>query len=410
MSISKRFLKGMVIKMSDTTKKVHYGTLSVRAGQNPELTNGAIAAPIYQTTNYQFKNVEDGAKKCESIYNGYCYTRLGNPTLTILEEKMAALEGAEEALSFSTGVAAISALLFSQLKKGDHAVVDDTSYSATRYLFNNLLAKFGVEATFIDTSAIENVEGAIRPNTKMIYFESPANPTVKLVDIKAVAEIAKAHHALSVIDSTFASPILQRPLAMGIDLVMHSATKFIGGHGDVMGGILCGKKNLINYIRDDTYKNMGGIIMPIDAFLLIRGLKTLEVRMKKHCANAMEVAKFLESHPKIKRVYYPGLPSHPQHELAKRQMNDFGGMIAFELKGDLEAGVAFMNSLNFCRLAVSLGDVDTLIQHPASMTHWYMKREERLKAGITDGAVRISVGIEDVEDIIEDLEQALKKA
>lgn len=396
--------------MSDTTKKVHYGTLSVRAGQNPELTNGAIAAPIYQTTNYQFKDVEDGAKKCESIYNGYCYTRLGNPTLTILEEKMAALEGAEEALSFSTGVAAISALLFSQLKKGDHAVVDDTSYSATRYLFNNLLAKFGVEATFIDTSAIENVEGAIRPNTKMIYFESPANPTVKLVDIKAVAEIAKAHHALSVIDSTFASPILQRPLAMGIDLVMHSATKFIGGHGDVMGGILCGKKNLINYIRNDTYKNMGGIIMPIDAFLLIRGLKTLEVRMKKHCANAMEVAKFLESHPKIKRVYYPGLPSHPQHELAKRQMNDFGGMIAFELKGDLEAGVAFMNSLNFCRLAVSLGDVDTLIQHPASMTHWYMKREERLKAGITDGAVRISVGIEDVEDIIEDLEQALKKA
>jgi len=396
-------------KMNKSEKIIHYGTLSVRAGQNPEPITGAIAAPIFQTTNYQFRDVADGARKCESIYNGYCYTRVGNPTLTILEEKMAALEGAEEALAFTTGVAAISALLFSQLKQGDHVVVDETSYSATRYLFNNLLAKFGVEATFIDTSVVENVEPAIRPNTKMIYFESPANPTVKVVDIKAIAEIAKAHKAMSVIDSTFASPILQRPLDMGIDVVMHSATKFIGGHGDVMGGILCGKKELINTIRDDTYKNMGGAIMPLDAFLLIRGLKTLEVRVKKHCANAMEVAKYLESHPKVDRVYYPGLPSHPQHELAKRQMNDFGGMVTFELKGGLEAGITFMNSLNFCRLAVSLGDVDTLIQHPASMTHWYVDREERIKAGINDGSVRMSVGIEDVEDIISDLEQALAK-
>ena len=396
-------------KMNKSEKIIHYGTLSVRAGQNPEPITGAIAAPIFQTTNYQFRDVADGARKCESIYNGYCYTRVGNPTLTILEEKMAALEGAEEALAFTTGVAAISALLFSQLKQGDHVVVDETSYSATRYLFNTLLAKFGVEATFIDTSVVENVEPAIRPNTKMIYFESPANPTVKVVDIKAIAEIAKAHKAMSVIDSTFASPILQRPLDMGIDVVMHSATKFIGGHGDVMGGILCGKKELINTIRDDTYKNMGGAIMPLDAFLLIRGLKTLEVRVKKHCANAMEVAKYLESHPKVDRVYYPGLPSHPQHELAKRQMNDFGGMVTFELKGGLEAGITFMNSLNFCRLAVSLGDVDTLIQHPASMTHWYVDREERIKAGINDGSVRMSVGIEDVEDIISDLEQALAK-
>jgi len=396
-------------KMNKSEKIIHYGTLSVRAGQNPEPITGAIAAPIFQTTNYQFRDVADGARKCESIYKGYCYTRVGNPTLTILEEKMAALEGAEEALAFTTGVAAISALLFSQLKQGDHVVVDETSYSATRYLFNTLLAKFGVEATFIDTSVVENVEPAIRPNTKMIYFESPANPTVKVVDIKAIAEIAKAHKAMSVIDSTFASPILQRPLDMGIDVVMHSATKFIGGHGDVMGGILCGKKELINTIRDDTYKNMGGAIMPLDAFLLIRGLKTLEVRVKKHCANAMEVAKYLESHPKVDRVYYPGLPSHPQHELAKRQMNDFGGMVTFELKGGLEAGITFMNSLNFCRLAVSLGDVDTLIQHPASMTHWYVDREERIKAGINDGSVRMSVGIEDVEDIISDLEQALAK-
>jgi len=393
--------------MSDLNKKIHYGTLSVRAGQEPDPVYGSIAAPIFQTTNYQFKDVEDGAKKCESIYNGYCYTRLGNPTISILEEKMAALEGAEEALAFTTGVAAISALLFSQLKKGDHVVVDDTSYSATRYLFSELLAKFGVEATFVDTSKIENVEPAIRPNTKMIYFESPANPTVKIVDIKGIAAIAKAHGIMSVIDSTFASPILQRPLDMGIDLVMHSATKFIGGHGDVMGGILCGKKELINFIRDDTYKNMGGVIMPLDAFLLIRGLKTLEVRVQKHCANAMKVAQFLESHSKVARVYYPGLPSHPQHELAKVQMNDFGGMVTYELKGGLDDGVTFMNSLKFCRLAVSLGDVDTLIQHPASMTHWYVPREERIKAGINDGSVRMSVGIEDAEDIITDLDQAL---
>ncbi|WP_227765237.1 trans-sulfuration enzyme family protein [Zhaonella formicivorans] len=395
--------------MSEKWKSKRLGTLSVRAGQEPCPITGAIATPIYQTSNFQFVDVEDGAKKCESIDNGYCYTRLGNPTLSVLEAKMAALEGGEEALAFTTGVAAISALLFSVLKQGDHAIVTDTCYSATHYLFDTILPKFGVEVTFVDASEVRKVEQALRPNTRIIYFETPANPTVKLVDMKAIARIAKEHDLMSIVDSTFASPILQRPLEHGVDVVVHSATKYIGGHGDVMGGILVGNSKLMHTIRDDTYKNMGGVIMPIDAYFLLRGLKTLEVRMKKHCANAMAVAKYLENHSKVDRVYYPGLPSHPQHELAKRQMDDFGGMVCFELKGGLEAGVTFMNSLKFCRLAVSLGDVDTLIQHPASMTHWYVAKEERERSGITDGLVRMSVGIEDVEDIIADLEQALGK-
>ena len=395
--------------MTDNLMSKKLGTLAVRAGQDPCPVTGSIAAPIYQTTNYQFKNVEDGAKKCESIDNGYCYTRLGSPTQSILEKKMAALEGGEEALAFTTGVAAISALLFSVLKQGDHAVVTDTCYSATHYLFDSLLPKFGVEATFVDASEVRNVESALQSNTRIIYFESPANPTVKLVDIKAIAQLAKEKNILSVIDSTFASPILQRPLEQGIDVVVHSATKYIGGHGDVMGGILVGTKELMHTVRDETLKNMGGVIMPFDAYLLIRGLKTLEVRVKKHCENAMAVAKYLEQHPKVEGVFYPGLPSHSQHELAKRQMDDFGGMVCFELKKGLEAGITFMNSLKFCRLAVSLGDTDTLIQHPASMTHWYISKEEREKSGITDGLVRMSVGLEDPEDIILDLEQALDK-
>lgn len=395
--------------MPDQVQRKRLASLAVRAGQEACPVTGAVATPIYQTSNFEFKDVNDGARKCESIYNGYCYTRLGNPTQTVLEEKMAALEGGEAALAFASGVAAISALLLSQLQQGDHVVVADTCYSATHYLFSTLLPKFGIKSTFVDTSVSTNVERAMQANTKMIYFESPANPTIELADMSDIARIARQHRVLSVIDSTFATPILQRPLEFGIDVVVHSATKYIGGHGDVMGGILVSTKELIDTVRDDTLKNLGGVIGPFDAYLLIRGLKTLEVRVRKHCTNAMAVAQFLEEHPKVERVFYPGLPSHPQHELAKRQMQDFGGMVCFELQGGLDAGITFMNSLQFCRLAVSLGDVDTLVQHPASMTHWYVAREEREKSGITDGLVRMSVGIEDAEDIIEDLEQALAK-
>lgn len=383
------------------------GSKFVHAGQKSDPVTGAISAPIYLTSAYEFTSVEDGAKKCESFNNGYCYTRLGNPTQAVLEEKVAILEGAEAGLAFASGVAAISAVLLSQLKGGDHAVVSDTTYSASHYLFETTLRKFGVECDFVDATDPEKVRNAVRSNTRMLYFETPANPTVKLIDIRAMVEIAKAHNIMTVVDSTFATPYLQRPIEMGVNVVIHSATKYLCGHGDAMGGIVVGRKKLMDEIRDDTMKNVGGIISPTDAFLIIRGIKTLEVRMKKHCENAMKVAVFLEAHPKVSRVYYPGLSSHPQHEIAKKQMDDFGGMITFEVKGGIEAGVKLMESIKMCLLAVNLGDTATLLQHPASMTHWYVPREERLKGGITDGMVRMSIGIESVEDIIYDLEQAL---
>jgi len=383
------------------------GSKFVHAGQKSDPVTGAISAPIYLTSAYEFTSVEDGAKKCESFNNGYCYTRLGNPTQAVLEEKVAILEGAEAGLAFASGVAAISAVLLSQLKGGDHVVVSDTTYSASHYLFETTLRKFGVECDFVDATDTEKVRNAVRRNTRMLYFETPANPTVKLIDIRSMAEIAKTRNITTVVDSTFATPYLQRPIEMGVNVVIHSATKYLCGHGDAMGGIVVGRKKLMDEIRDDTMKNVGGIISPTDAFLIIRGIKTLEVRMKKHCENAMKVATFLEAHPKVSRVYYPGLPSHPQHEIAKKQMNDFGGMITFEVKGGIEAGVKLMESIKMCLLAVNLGDTATLLQHPASMTHWYVPREERLKGGITDGMVRMSIGIESVEDIIYDLDQAL---
>jgi methionine-gamma-lyase len=386
------------------------GTICVRAGQEQcDPVTGALATPIYQTTNYVFKDVEDGARKCESIHNGYCYTRLGNPTISVLERKVAALEGAGAALAFASGVAAISSLLFSHLQQGDHVVADGTTYSATNYLFGTLLHKFGVDTTFVNTAVGAEIEAALRPNTRLIYSESPANPTVKLADLPAIAAIGKQHGILTAVDNTFASPILQRPIELGIDVVIESATKYLGGHEDVMAGLLAGSQALMDKIRDDTMKNMGGILGPFEAYLVIRGLKTLEVRVQKHCQSSLIVAGYLEKHPKISRVYYPGLPSHPQHQLAKQLLSDYGGVICFEIRDGLQAGITFMNSLKFCRLAVSLGDVDTELEHPASMTHWYVPREEREAAGITDGLVRMSIGLEDVEDIINDLEQALDK-
>ncbi|KKM10983.1 methionine gamma-lyase [Clostridiales bacterium PH28_bin88] len=389
---------------------MYFDTLAVRAGQeNYDPVTGAIATPIYQTTNYAVANVDEGAARCVDLEAGYIYTRLWNPTQKALEEKVAALEGGEAALATGSGVAAITAFFTEVLKSGDHVVSDGTVYSATQYFFSEILPKFGVEVTFVDTSNPGNVEQAIRQNTRVIYFETPANPTIKLVDIAKVVEIAKGHGIMTAVDSTFASPYLQRPLSVGVDVVIHAATKYLGGHGDVQGGVVIGKKDLIMKIREGTLKNMGGIIDPFAAWLIIRGIKTLAIRMEKHCANAMAVARYLEAHPKVDRVYYPGLPSHPQHELAKRQMSGFGGMIAFEVKGGLEAGKTLLNSVRLCRLAVSLGDADTLIQHAASMTHVLVPREERLKAGITDGLIRLSVGIEDHRDIVADLEQAFKQ-
>lgn len=384
-------------------------TQLVHAGEDPCPQTGAMITPVYQTTSYLFQDVQDGASKCEHIDNGYCYTRLGNPTQSALETKLACLENGEAALAFASGVAAISALLFSHFKQGDHAIVDFTCYGATHYIFDNILKKFGVQTTFIDTSNPDNIQKAILPHTRMIYIESPANPTLKMVDLDKVAEAGQKNNILTAIDSTYATPYLQQPLRHGIDTVIHSTTKFLCGHGDAIGGALIGKKSQMDYIRDDTLKNMGGIISPWNAYLLIRGIKTLDIRMDKHCANALAVAGFLEKHPKIEQVFYPGLTSHPQHELAKQQMKDFGGMICFELKNGLQAGKDLLNNLKLCSLAVSLGHAETLIEHPASMTHWYVDKKNREKAGISDGLIRMSVGLEDPEDIINDLEQALKQ-
>ncbi|MCG1011177.1 methionine gamma-lyase [Tepidanaerobacter sp. GT38] len=386
-----------------------FNTKAIHAGQKPCPVTGAHVTPIYQTSTFVFKDVEQGARRFAGQEPGYIYTRLGNPTITELEEKIAALEGGEAALATASGMAAISTALVSLLKQGDHVVTGDTLYGCTHGFINELLPRYGVEVTAVDTSDLNNIEKAMKPNTKVVYVETPANPTMKMVDLKGAADVAHRHGALLIVDNTFMSPYLQRPIEHGADVVVHSATKYIGGHGDVIAGLIISSKELIDIMRIPYLKDFGGVLSPFDAWLLLRGLKTLGIRMERHCINAQKVAEYLEKHPLIEKVYYPGLPSHPQHELAKKQMDGFGGMMSFELKGGLEAGKILMNSVKMISLAVSLGCVDSLIQHPASMTHSPVPREERLKAGITDGQVRLSVGIEDVEDIINDLDQALKE-
>ncbi len=386
-----------------------FNTKAIHAGQKPCPVTGAHVTPIYQTSTFVFKDVDQGARRFAGEEEGYIYTRLGNPTLTELEAKVAALEGGEAAIGAASGMAAISTALVTLLKKGDHIVAGDALYGCTHSFISEILPQYGIEVTMVDTSDLKNIENAMKPNTKVIYVETPANPTMKLVDLKGASDIAHKYGAIIIVDNTFMSPYLQRPIEHGVDVVVHSATKYIGGHGDVLAGLIIGPKELIDTMRIPYLKDFGGILSPFDAWLLLRGLKTLGVRMERHCANAQKVAEYLEKHPLIDKVYYPGLPSHPQYELAKKQMDGFGGMMSFELKGGLKAGKVLMNSVKMITLAVSLGCVDSLIQHPASMTHSPVPREERLKAGITDGQVRLSVGIEDVEDIIADLDQALKE-
>lgn len=385
-----------------------FGTMAIHAGQKPDPQTGALSTPIYQTSSFIFPDVDRAAARFAGQEEGYIYFRIGNPTQAALEEKMAALEGSEAALAFGSGMAAITGTLLAMVDRGDHLLADNTLYGSTYTFFSHMLPRFGVEVTFTDMSNPQNVERSIRENTKVVYFETPANPTMKLVDIAAVCALAHGAGARVVVDNTFMSPYLQRPLKYGVDVVVHSATKYISGHGDVIAGVAAGTKNFLDTVRKTTLKDMGGIISPFDAWLCLRGLKTLVVRMDRHSHNAMQVSRFLESHPLIERVYYPGLPSHPQHQLAKQQMTGFGGLIAFEVKGGLESGKRMLNSLHLCHLAVSLGDVATLIQHPASMTHASVPQEERIKMGINDGLIRLSVGLEDPADIIEDLAQALE--
>lgn len=392
----------MEIKKGFNTKAIHSGT-------NPCKITGSHVTPIYQTSTFVFKDVDQGAKRFAGEESGYIYTRLGNPSERELEEKIAALEGSEDAIATASGMAAISTALLTLLKAGDHIVAGDTIYGCTHSLISGLLPRYGVEVTMVDTSSLENIKNAMKENTKVVYVETPANPTLTIVDIQGAADIAHAHGAKLVVDNTFNSPYIQRPLEHGADVVVHSATKYLGGHGDLIAGIIASDKETIAEMHIPFLKDFGGVISPFNAWLLSRGIKTLGIRMDRHCENAQKVAEYLEKHPLIEAVHYPGLKSHPQYELAKKQMDGPGGMMSFELKGGIEAGKTLMNNVKMISLAVSLGCVDSLIQHPASMTHSPVPREERLKAGITDGLVRLSVGIEDVDDIIADLDQALAK-
>ena len=392
------------------TKKCGLGTTAIHAGTLKNLY-GTLAMPIYQTSTFIFDSAEQGGRRFALEEAGYIYTRLGNPTTTVLENKIAALEEGEAAVATSSGMGAISSTLWTVLKAGDHVVTDKTLYGCTFALMCHGLTRFGIEVTFVDTSNLDEVKNAIKENTRVVYLETPANPNLKIVDLEALSKLAhKNPNTLVIVDNTFATPYMQKPLKLGADIVVHSVTKYINGHGDVIAGLVITNKELADQIRFVGLKDMTGAVLgPQDAYYIIRGMKTFEIRMERHCKNAKKVVEFLNKHPKIERVYYPGLETHPGHEIAKKQMKDFGAMISFELKGGFEAGKTLLNSLKLCSLAVSLGDTETLIQHPASMTHSPYTKEEREAAGITDGLVRLSVGLENVEDIIEDLEQGLEK-
>ena len=391
-------------------KKAGFGTVSIHGGscKNPY---GTLAVPIFQTSTFVFDSAEQGGKRFALEEPGYIYSRLGNPTTTVLEDKIAQLESGEAAVATSSGMGAISSVMWTILKAGDHIISDKTLYGCTFAFFSHGLSRFGIEVSFVDTADGEAVKKAMKPNTRAVYLETPANPNLKIVDIKAIAEIAHTNpNTLVVVDNTFSTPYCQRPLELGADIVVHSATKYLNGHGDVIAGMVISRKDLVDQIRLVGIKDMtGSVLGPMEAYLIIRGMKTLEVRMKKHCENAMKVAEFLAAHNKVAEVYFPGLKSHPGHEIAAKQMDAFGGIMSFELKGGFEAGKILLNNLKLCSLAVSLGDTETLIQHPASMTHSPYTKEERMEAGITDGLVRLSVGLENIEDIIADLEYGLSK-
>ncbi len=388
-----------------STKQIHTAHVDI-PGINP------LATPIFQTSTFVFENTEQGARRFKGDESGYIYTRLGNPNANQLGEKIAVLENGQAGMVMSSGMGAITTVIWTALKAGDHLLADDALYGCTFSYFTHGLTRFGVEVTLVDFQDIDAVKANLRDNTKVVYFETPTNPNLKLVDITAISEIAHKHNPdiKVIVDNTFCTPYLQRPLDMGADVVIHSATKYLNGHGDVIAGMAAGKADFITECAMFGLKDMtGAVIGPFEAFLINRGLKTLDIRVKKHCESALEVAKHFENHPMVKRVYYPGLKSHPQHELALKQMkNGFGGIVAFELNATKDESERFINSLKLCTLAVSLGDAETLIEHPASMTHSTYTPEALEAAGISESLIRLSVGLEDVEDIIDDLDMGLK--
>ncbi|MBK7378817.1 MAG: aminotransferase class I/II-fold pyridoxal phosphate-dependent enzyme [Ignavibacteriales bacterium] len=388
--------------------KINFETMCVHSGID-EYEYGSVVPPIYQTSTFKFESTDDGAAKFAGEKKGYIYTRMLNPTIKAMEDAIAALEGGHKALGCGSGMAAVHTIFAALTQAGDHVVCSSAVYGPTTTLLNTIMKKFGVETTFVDTSIVENVSKAIKPYTKVVYLETPGNPTLSISDIEEISKIAHKNNAAVVVDNTFMSPALQNPIALGADVVMHSLTKFLNGHADVVGGIIVVKDEPTYLQFRKTLNQLGGVIDPFNSFLVHRGLKTLALRMEKHCENSQIIAEWLEQHPLVESIRYPGLKSHPQYQVGLKQHKGPGGMITIELKGGLEAGRLMMNSVKLFQLAVSLGGVESLIQHPASMTHFSMGKEARLAGGITDGLVRISVGIENVNDLIADLEQALQK-
>ena len=384
---------------------MRFETKAIHAGEEPNLKEGGcgdVVVPIHLASTFARKEVEKPT-------GGYEYSRSGNPTRDALEKRLAALEDAGFGLAFSSGLAAEAVICMTLLKSGDHVISFDDLYGGTKRLFNRVLTNFDLEFSYVDATDLKNVNDAVKANTSLIWMETPTNPLMRLCDLEGIAGIGRERGITTVVDNTFMSPFLQRPLDFGIDVVVHSTTKYLNGHSDSVGGaIMISNEELHGRIKFNQ-NAIGAILSPFDSYLVLRGIKTLAVRMERHCRNAFDIARYLEAHPKVRKVFYPGLENHPQHELARTQMKGFGGMLSFEIDGALREAKAFLENLRIFSLAESLGGVESLIEHPALMTHASVPREEREKVGITDALIRVSAGIEDVSDLKEDLEQALQK-
>ena len=398
----------LILKHPDfQPENVKFDTVEVHAGE-PRDTYGSLIPPIYQTSTFYFASTDDAVEACGDYAESFAYSRITNPSLDYMEQKLAALEHGKGAVSYASGMGAVAGALFAALKCGDHVIFTKAKYSGTEDITSDWLPRFGIEHDSFQADHLEELEPLIKPNTKVIYVETPANPTMVLMDLAEVAKIAHRHGAKVFVDNTFATPYNTNPLDLGVDVVIHSLTKYIGGHGDLLGGaVISNDTEFLRQCRLGTLMHFGAVMAPFTAFLVCRGMKTLGVRMRQHNENALKIARWLEADPRIETVRYPFLESNPQYDIAKKQMRGGGGMISFDVKGGLEAGKKFINSLKLCTLAVSLGDTETLVEQAAAMTHTMIPKEVREAAGITDGMIRMSVGLEDPDDIIADLDQAL---
>ena len=397
----------MTVLDRNKLKSLKIGTRAILAAAHKDFSNvKSHIPPLYQTVNFEYSDIDEGLAVFRNEKSGYVYTRESNPTTSLFAEIVAFLEEGESALSTASGMAAISSTLLSLVKPGDHILCSSAIYGGTRSFFRDQLGDLGIQSSFVDITDIDNLDSHVKKNTSVLYTEVVGNPNLVVADIPTLASFAKKHKLQFIVDSTFTPPPIIQPIKLGADIVLHSATKYLGGHGDIIGGVVVGRADIINAISH-TLKMYGGAMSPFNAWLAIRGVKTLGVRIRNHCQNALDIALFLEKHPKIKRVYYPGLTSHKQFKSAEKQLSGFGGMVAFELDGGFEAAKRMMKAVEICSFTVSLGEIDTLIMHPASTSHVGLSPEERASIGVSDGLIRLSVGIEDIDDLLNDLQQAL---